>query len=161
MAGYIARRLLFLPIILFFVSLMTFTIFRIVPGDPVVVMLGPKYRPEVAERLREELTDRYGRPPEEGERLLDAHLLRLLGRGIGIERIFVKDREARITFRASATPRMTALEAPLRDRQLRVEVRRMVPLSLALEQAGPEPVTRTLIRALDAVAGGQTKKDAA
>jgi peptide/nickel transport system permease protein len=54
-AGYIARRLLFLPIILFFVSLMTFTIFRIVPGDPVVVMLGPKYRPEVAERLREEL----------------------------------------------------------------------------------------------------------
>ena len=56
---------------------------------------------------------------------------------------------------------MTALEAPLRDRQLRVEVRRMVPLSLALEQAGPEPVTRTLIRALDAVAGGQTKKDAA
>ncbi len=113
------------------------------------------------ERLREELTDRYGRPPEEVERLLDAHLLRLLGRELGIERIFVKDREARITFRASAAPRMTALEAPLRDRQLRIEVRRIVPLSLALEQAGPEPVTRTLIRALDAVAGGQTKKDAA
>ncbi|MSR22752.1 MAG: transcription-repair coupling factor [Gemmatimonadetes bacterium] len=113
------------------------------------------------ERLREELTDRYGPPPEEVERLLDAHLLRLLGRQLGIGRIFVKDREARITFRASATPRLTAMEAPFRDRQLRVEVRRMAPLSLALEQAGPEPVTRTLIRALGAVAAQQTTRDAA
>ena len=55
MTGYIIRRLLFLPVILFFVSFITFTLFRIVPGDPVVVMLGPKYRPEVADRLREEL----------------------------------------------------------------------------------------------------------
>ena len=55
MTGYIVRRLLFLPVVLFFVSFITFTLFRIVPGDPVVVMLGPKYRPEVAERLREEL----------------------------------------------------------------------------------------------------------
>ena len=104
------------------------------------------------EKLREEMADRYGPIPEEVERLLDAHVLRLLGRMLGIERIFVKEREARMTFRAAANPKLTALEAPFRDRQVRVEVRRMLPLSLALRQAGTEPLTRTLIRALDALA---------
>jgi len=104
------------------------------------------------EKLREEIGDRYGPIPEEVERLLDAHVLRLLGRRLGIERIFVKEREARMTFRAAANPKMTALEAPFRDRQVQVEVRRMLPLSLALRQAGTEPLTRTLIRALDALA---------
>jgi hypothetical protein len=45
---------------------------------------------------------------------------------------------------------MATLEAPFRNRQIEVEVKRMIPLSLALRQAGPEPLTRTLIRALDA-----------
>lgn len=100
------------------------------------------------ERLREELADRYGPLPEEVERLLDAHLLRLLGKELGIERIFVKDREGRITFHAAANPRMTAMEGPFRDRQVQVEIRRMVPLSLSLRPLSPEPLTRTLIRAL-------------
>jgi transcription-repair coupling factor (superfamily II helicase) len=104
-----------------------------------------------ADRLREEIADRYGPLPEEVERLLDAHLLRILGRELGIERIFVKGREGRITFRAAANPRMAALEPPFRDRQVQVEVRRMLPLSLTLRQAGTEPLTRTLIRALDAL----------
>jgi transcription-repair coupling factor (superfamily II helicase) len=104
-----------------------------------------------ADRLRDEMVDRYGPLPEEVERLLDAHLLRILGRELGIERIFVKDREGRLTFRAAANPRMAALEAPFRDRQVQVEVRRMLPLSLTLKQAGTEPLTRTLIRALDAL----------
>lgn len=55
MTGYILRRILFLPVVLFAVSFITFTLFRIVPGDPVVVMLGTKYRPDVAYKLREEL----------------------------------------------------------------------------------------------------------
>ena len=55
MGVYIVRRLLFLPVILLTVSFITFALFRLVPGDPVVVMLGPKYRPEVADRLREQL----------------------------------------------------------------------------------------------------------
>jgi transcription-repair coupling factor (superfamily II helicase) len=97
------------------------------------------------------MVDRYGPLPEEVERLLDAHILRILGRELGIERIFVKDREGRITFRAAANPRMAALERPFRDRQVQVEVRRMIPLSLTLRQAGTEPLTRTLIRALDAL----------
>ncbi len=101
------------------------------------------------EELRDELKDRYGPLPDEVERLLDAHLLRLLGRELGIERIFVRDREGRLTFRAAANPRLTSLEGPFRDRQVEVGVRRMMPLSLSLTRVGAEPLTRTLIRALD------------
>jgi transcription-repair coupling factor (superfamily II helicase) len=103
------------------------------------------------EGLREELTDRYGPLPDEVERLLDAHLLRLLGRELGIESIFVRDPKGRLTFRSRANPRLTALEGPFRDRQVEVGVRRMTPLSLSLERVGTEPLTRTLIRALGAV----------
>jgi transcription-repair coupling factor (superfamily II helicase) len=101
-------------------------------------------------RLREELADRYGALPDQVERLLDAHVLRLLGKELGIERISVRGREGRLTFQPSAAPRMSVLEAPFRNRQIEVEVKRMVPLSLGLRQGGPEPLTRTLIRALDA-----------
>ena len=52
---YIVRRLLFLPIMLFAVGLITFTLGHYGPGDPVRVMMGNKYKPEAAERLREEL----------------------------------------------------------------------------------------------------------
>ncbi len=102
-----------------------------------------------AENLREELVDRYGPLPDEVERLVDARLLRLLGAELGIERIFIRGREGRISFRAAATPRMALLEGPFRSRQVEVSVRRMVPLSLGLRQAGTEPLTRTLIRALE------------
>ena len=102
-------------------------------------------------RLREEVRDRFGPVPEEVERLLDARLLRLLGKHLGIERIFVKGGEGRVTFRATANPRLTALETPFKDRQVEVKVRRMTPLSLSLRQAGVEPLARTLIRALDAL----------
>ena len=52
---YIVRRLIWLPFLLFFVSITTFTLGRVAPGDPVQIMLGPRYNPEVAERLRESL----------------------------------------------------------------------------------------------------------
>ena len=52
---YIARRLLWLPVLLFMVSAITFAMFRIVPGDPVTVMLGARYDERVAERLRKSL----------------------------------------------------------------------------------------------------------
>jgi transcription-repair coupling factor (superfamily II helicase) len=104
-----------------------------------------------ADRLREEMVDRFGPLPEEVDRLLDAHLLRILGRELGLERIYAKGREGRITFRASADPRMGALESLFRDRQVRVEVKRMIPLSLSLHHAGTEALTKTLIRALEAM----------
>lgn len=104
-----------------------------------------------ADRLREEMVDRFGPLPEEVDRLLDAHLLRILGRELGLERIYAKGREGRITFRASANPRMSALEGLFRDRQVQVEVKRMIPLSLSLHHAGTEALTKTLIRALEAM----------
>lgn len=101
------------------------------------------------EALREELRDRYGPMPDEVARLLDAHLLRLLGGALGVERILIRDREGRLTFRASSNPKMSVLEGPFRGQQIGVEVKRLMPLSLALRQGGPEPLTRTLIRALE------------
>lgn len=52
---YIARRLLWLPVLLLAASLVTFTLGTYGPGDPVQVMLGNKYTEEKAERLREAL----------------------------------------------------------------------------------------------------------
>lgn len=105
---------------------------------------------EVAE-LRAELVDRFGTMPGEVERLLDATTLRLLGKRLGIERILVRGRTARINFRAAVVPRLQALQRPLSDRQVSVEVRRVNPLSLTLTQQGVEPLTTTLIQALSAL----------
>ena len=110
-------------------------------------------RSEIVE-LSDEIRDRFGPLPEEVERLVDARHLRLLGQRLGIERIFCKGTEGRLSFRADANPRLSALEAPLTDRQIGVAVKRMAPLSLSLTQVGPEPLTRTLIRALDAMVAG-------
>lgn len=52
MGVYIARRLLWLPFLLFAVSAVTFMLGRIAPGDPVVVLLGNRYSEERAEILR-------------------------------------------------------------------------------------------------------------
>lgn len=108
-------------------------------------------RSEIA-GLREEIRDRFGPLPEEVERLIDAKLLRLLGQRLGIERIFVRGGEGRLTFRSDANPRMATLEVPFRDRQVAVGVRRIAPLSLSLTRVGPEALARTLTRALDAIA---------
>jgi peptide/nickel transport system permease protein len=52
---YIARRLLWLPFLLFAASIITFTLGRFAPGDPVEVILGNRYTPEAAARLRQSL----------------------------------------------------------------------------------------------------------
>jgi peptide/nickel transport system permease protein len=54
MLRYIGRRLLLIPIVLIGLSLATFFISRIVPGDPVKLAAGPQARPEQIERMREE-----------------------------------------------------------------------------------------------------------
>ncbi len=86
--------------------------------------------------------------PDEVARLLDAATLRLLGKRLGIERILVRGRTARLNFRANVVPRLQAFQGPLADRQVTVDIRRMVPLSLALTQHGTERLTATLIQAL-------------
>jgi peptide/nickel transport system permease protein len=53
-AGYIIRRLLWLPVILLIVSFATFSIARFGPGDPVSIAAGQYRDPEVLARVRAE-----------------------------------------------------------------------------------------------------------
>ena len=54
MKKYILRRLLWLPFLLLAVSIVTFTLGRVAPGDPVRVMMGAKYNEATAANIREE-----------------------------------------------------------------------------------------------------------
>ncbi len=54
MTGYLLRRLLWLPVILFSVSFVTFVLGRYGPGDPVQVLMGQHSNPAVVERIREQ-----------------------------------------------------------------------------------------------------------
>jgi len=55
MTQYIMRRLVSLIPVLIGVSIVVFALIRMIPGDPVVVMLGDRARPEQIERVREEM----------------------------------------------------------------------------------------------------------
>ena len=52
MGIYIARRILWIPFLLLAVTFITFTLGQYGPGDPVEVLLGQHFNPEVAERIR-------------------------------------------------------------------------------------------------------------
>ena len=54
MGPYILRRLLWAPVLLLIVSFVTFALGRFGPGDPVQLLLGQHYNPEVAQRIREQ-----------------------------------------------------------------------------------------------------------
>ena len=102
--------------------------------------------------FRAELEDRFGPLPTPAGRLLGAAELRILGVAVEAEWIRVADDDARISFEASAAPRLGLLTNALGDRQLDVEVRRLEPLSLVLRRAGTEPLLPTLIEALGILA---------
>ncbi len=53
--NYILRRLAFMVVVLFGVSIITFTITMVIPGDPALMMAGPRARPEVVANLRDKL----------------------------------------------------------------------------------------------------------
>ncbi|HID87772.1 MAG TPA: ABC transporter permease [Anaerolineae bacterium] len=55
MIAYLVRRLLWLPVLLIAISLITYALGLYGPGDPVQVMLGRRTNPEVVARLRHEL----------------------------------------------------------------------------------------------------------
>jgi transcription-repair coupling factor (superfamily II helicase) len=107
--------------------------------------------PGEVESIRAELVDRFGPPPEEVERLLAGAALRVLGRGVGVEKIFVRGRTARLTFREDVVPKMAVLEGPLRRQGASIEVRRVRPLSVRFEQEGSGPIMETLTVALAAL----------
>jgi len=52
---YIARRLLWLPFLLLAASLITFSLGRFGPGDPVRVMMGNRYDEQIAARIRHDM----------------------------------------------------------------------------------------------------------
>jgi peptide/nickel transport system permease protein len=54
MLRFLVRRLLTIPLILLGLSVITFTVSRLVPGDPVKLAAGTQARPEQIEKLREE-----------------------------------------------------------------------------------------------------------
>ena len=54
MGTYIARRLIWLPVILLIISFITFMLGRFGPGDPVEILLGQHSNPKVVERIREQ-----------------------------------------------------------------------------------------------------------
>jgi len=51
---YVARRILWLPIILLIVTFITFVLGRYGPGDPVEVLMGQHSNPETVQRIREQ-----------------------------------------------------------------------------------------------------------
>ena len=103
------------------------------------------------EALKLELADRFGPLPTEVERLLDAATVRVLGRSLGVERVLVRDRVARISFRDGVVPKLAVLEAPLRQRQAFMDVMRVHPLSVQLGQDGVDPILETVMVALSAL----------
>jgi transcription-repair coupling factor (superfamily II helicase) len=108
--------------------------------------------PGEIEALRQEFRDRFGPLPLEVETLLGTASLRLLGADLGIERVLVRPWDARLIFRKGVVPRMAPLQRALAERQLAVEVRRPIPLSLTLQREGTEPILPTLVGALQSLA---------
>jgi transcription-repair coupling factor (superfamily II helicase) len=104
--------------------------------------------------LSAEIRDRYGPPPDEVTRLLMAARLRLLGTSLGVERIAVQGDAARVTFRASASPRMTDLQKAFRQHQVDVEIRRPMPLSIVFQKAGAVPVEQMVVEGLENMTPG-------
>jgi transcription-repair coupling factor (superfamily II helicase) len=99
--------------------------------------------------LHAEIRDRYGPPPAEVTRLLTAARLRLTGTSLGVERILVQGDAARVTFAASASPRMTDLQKAFRNHQVEVEIRRPIPLSIIFRRAGAVPVEQMVAEGLE------------
>src|SRR4051812_45278351 len=52
MTAYLVRRLLWLPVLLILISLVTFALGIYGPGDPVQVLMGLRARPEIVAQVR-------------------------------------------------------------------------------------------------------------
>ncbi|MEZ4636604.1 MAG: ABC transporter permease [Caldilineaceae bacterium] len=74
MGQYIARRLISLIPVLIGVSIVVFSLIRLIPGDPVIIMLGERASVEDIERVREEMG--FNRPIHEQYLEWMGHILR-------------------------------------------------------------------------------------
>ncbi len=104
-------------------------------------------------QLAAEIADRYGRLPPQAAATLDKALISIVGREAGASRILVRGSGARINFRPEIVPRMSALEEALRGEGVRIEVRRVAPLSVVLECSDRGRLTNLIVRAMDALGG--------
>jgi transcription-repair coupling factor (superfamily II helicase) len=111
--------------------------------------------------LREDLRDRFGRLPEEAERLLTVFELRASGGTLGLQTVVVQGDEARIKFRQGVAPRMAGLTAALEGVQFAAEVRQMVPLSLRLRRLGGMAIGPGLVRAFTTAIGSHETAESA
>ncbi len=102
--------------------------------------------------LRDEVEDRFGAPPPEVTRLLEAARLRLLGQTLGVDRINVRKDRARLSFRKDVVPRLTALQSAMHGSQIEVEVKRTDPLSLILHRLGTGDLAGSVAEALGILA---------
>lgn len=100
------------------------------------------------EQLREEMVDRFGRPPAEAEALIALTHLRVIGARLGLETVLVRGEEARLVFRAGAVPRLANLTAAMDEVQFDADVRRAAPLVMKLRRLGGMPLVAGLVRAL-------------
>ncbi|HXY20858.1 MAG TPA: transcription-repair coupling factor [Gemmatimonadales bacterium] len=100
------------------------------------------------DQLREEMVDRFGRPPAEAEALVALTHLRVIGARLGLETVLVRGDEARLVFRAGAVPRLANLTAAMDEVQFDAEVRRAAPLVMKLRRLGGMPLVAGLVRAL-------------
>jgi transcription-repair coupling factor (superfamily II helicase) len=109
--------------------------------------------PDDITRLRDELRDRFGPIPPEAERLLLVSEFRVVGARLGLESILIRGDEARLSFRAGASPRLARLTAALDDVQFSADVRRAMPLALRLTRLGGLGTGPGLLRALRTAVG--------
>ena len=110
--------------------------------------------------LAEELGDRFGRLPIQARRLLEKSLLAVAGRRAGVNRILVRRNSARINFISGVVPRMSALEEALAGEPVRIEVRRISPLSVVFECSDRRRLASLVVRAIDALGGGNSSAQA-
>jgi transcription-repair coupling factor (superfamily II helicase) len=95
-----------------------------------------------------ELRDRFGPLPPPAEAFFAVATLRIAGARLGIEGILVHGGEGRVTFRASANPRLKNIAAAFHDVQFAVDVRRAVPLALKIVPQGAVALLDGLVTAL-------------
>ena len=106
--------------------------------------------------LAAELRDRFGPLPPPAATLLDVTRLRVTGAVLGAQHVLIDKDEARLTFRAGASPRLTGLTRALDQVRLQAEVRRTQPLALRLVRDGGEPLVPALVRALRGLVAATT-----
>jgi transcription-repair coupling factor (superfamily II helicase) len=93
-------------------------------------------RPEQLDALLEEITDRFGKLPAQGQVLFDTHRLRVLAKGYGVQKIDAAPKAMSITFRPN--PPIDAhriIELVQRNRRIRLAGNDRLRIEHELEQA--------------------------